>query len=277
MSKVAWNYIKPVSQPKDLKGIQPGKLPESLLRPVKGGGKMHWIAAAAWDAMVEKAKADGIELKPTSSGDTYRSYESQLAAFKQRYTKTPNKNATRTFEGVKWYKKDPKLASLAAPGTSQHNSGLAVDVHSASEPKRLKWLIDNVKDFGFSWEVVPEEPWHLRYCDGDNPPPAVVSYMERNNIKKPAGGATTASVPAAGGTNPAAGKDDGGDLDPGDSGPRVTKLQEELKARGFYKGAVDGLFGKNTESAVIQYKKSKGYGNGPKAGVRVLKDFGIGL
>lgn len=273
MSKVAWDYIKPVTQPKDLKGIAPGKLPESLLRPVKGGGKMHWIAACAWDAMVEKAKADGIELKPVSSGDTYRTYESQLAAFKQRYTTEPNGNATRTFEGKKWYKKDPKLASLAAPGTSQHNTGLAVDVHTAGEPKRLNWLIANVKDFGFSWEVVPEEPWHLRYCDGDNPPAAVKAYMEKNGVTAPAVGAPSASVPAAS----SATKDDGGDLDPGDSGPRVTKLQEELAERGFFKGAIDGLFDKDTEEAVIAYKKSKGYGEGAKAGKRVLDDLGIGL
>jgi hypothetical protein len=273
MSKVAWDYIKPVTQPKDLKGIAPGKLPESLLRPVKGGGKMHWIAASAWDAMVEKAKADGVELKPVSSGDTYRTYESQLAAFKQRYTTTPNGNATRTFEGKKWYKKDPKLASLAAPGTSQHNTGLAVDVHTAGEPKRLNWLIANVKDFGFSWEVVPEEPWHLRYCDGDNPPAAVKAYMEKNGVTALAAGAPSASAPAAS----SATKDDGGDLDPGDSGPRVTKLQEELAERGFFKGAIDGLFDKDTEAAVVAFKKSKGYGEGPKAGKRVLDDLGIGL
>jgi len=275
MSKVTWDYIKPVTQPKDLKGIAPGKLPESLLRPVKGGGKMHWIAACAWDAMVEKAKADGVELKPVSAGDTYRTYESQLAAFKQRYTKDPNGNATRTFEGVKWYKKDPKLASLAAPGTSQHNTGLAVDVHTAGEPKRLNWLIANVKDFGFSWEVVPEEPWHLRYCDGDNPPAAVKAYMEKNGVTAPVAGAKS-SAPAAG-SSASATKDDGGDLDPGDSGPRVTKLQEELAERGFYKGAPDGQFGKKTEEAVIAYKKSKGFGEGPKAGKRVLGDLGIGL
>jgi len=78
-------------------------------------GKLHWAAAYAWLAMCEAAKAEGVELKPTSAADTYRTYESQLAAFKQRYTTTPNGNATRTFEGKKWYKKDPKLASLAAP------------------------------------------------------------------------------------------------------------------------------------------------------------------
>jgi LAS superfamily LD-carboxypeptidase LdcB len=62
------------------------------------------------------------------------------------------------------------MAMLATPGKSQHNLGLAVDVHSASEPKRLNWLIANVKEFGFSWEVVPSEPWHLRYVSGDNAP-----------------------------------------------------------------------------------------------------------
>ena len=274
--KVAWDYIKPVTQPKDLKGVTPGKIPDSLLRPVKGGGKMHWIAACAWDAMVEKAKADGVELKPTSAGDTYRTYESQLAGFRQRYQLEPIPGATtRTFEGKKRYLKKGN-APLAAPGTSQHNTGLAVDVHSASEPKRLNWLIANVKDFGFSWEVVPEEPWHLRYCDGDNPPPAVKAYMEKNGVTAPAVGAPTASAPAAG-ASAQAGKDDGGDLDPGDSGPRVTKLQEELAERGFYKGAFDGQFGQKTADAVVAFKKANNLPAGPKAGARVLALLGIGL
>lgn len=177
MSKVAWNYIVPIVMPADLKGIQPGKLPENLLRPIPGGGKLHWRAADAWNAMVAKAKADGLELKPTSSGDLYRSYDSQLAAFKQRYVLKPIKGtSTKSFEGKTWYLKKG-MAMLATPGKSNHNLGIAVDVHSAGEPKRLNWLIANVKDFGFSWEVVPSEPWHLRYVCGDNPPPAVVSFV----------------------------------------------------------------------------------------------------
>ena len=274
MSKVEWDIVVPVKQPADLKGVQPGKLPESLLRPATGGGKLHWLCAAAWAAMCEAAKADGVELKPVSAGDTYRTYESQLTAFKQRYTDVPNGNQTRTFEGKKWYKKDPKLASLAAPGTSQHNTGLAVDVHTAAEPKRLKWLIANVRKFGFSWEVVPEEPWHLRYTEGDNPPQAVSDYMAKNGIAKPNPGAPAATkqADAVGGS-----KDDGGDLDPGDSGPRVTKLQEELAERGFYNGAFDGQFGDKTQEAVVAYKKAKGFGEGPKAGKRVLDDLGIGM
>jgi len=279
MPKVAWNIIVPVKQPKDLKGIKPGKLPEKLLRPAVGGGKLHWLTAAAWAAMVEAAKVDKIVLKPTSSGDTYRSYDSQLAAFKQRYTQIPNGNSTRTFEGKKWYKKSPKLASLAAPGTSQHNTGLAVDVHTAGEPKRLNWLIANVRKFGFSWEVVPEEPWHLRYTEGDNPPAAVAEYMSRNGISAPVAGAKPDIAPATSIVTKLKKmfKDDGGDLDPGDSGPRVTKLQEELAERGFYKSAPDGDFGPKTAAAVIAFKKSKGFGRGAKVGNRVLKNLGVGL
>lgn len=152
---------------------------------------------------------------------------------------------------------------------------MAVDVHTAGEPKRLKWLIANVRKFGFSWEVVPEEPWHLRYTEGDNPPAAVAEFMAKNNIQKPSGLAAPAASTAAAGA-PAV-KDDGGDLDPGDSGPRVTKLQEELAERGFYKGKADGDFGPKTKAAVIAYKQAKGFGAGPKAGKRVLDDLGIGL
>ena len=109
MAKVAWDYIVPVKLPADLKGVTPGKLPANLLVSIEGGGKLHWLAAAAYCAMDEKAKADGVELKPTSAGDTYRTYESQLAGFKQRYQLEEIAGAsTRTFEGKKWYLKKRK-------------------------------------------------------------------------------------------------------------------------------------------------------------------------
>jgi LAS superfamily LD-carboxypeptidase LdcB len=178
--KVAWDYVVDIVMPPDLKGVTPGKLPDSILTPVPTGGKLHHRAADAWFAMVAKAKADGIELKPTSSGDLYRTYESQLAGFKQRYQLEEIPGAsTRTFEGKKWYLKKGN-APLAAPGSSKHNLGLAVDIANASEPKRLNWLIANLKDFGFSWEVVPEEPWHIRLVTGPNPTPAVQAYLTAN-------------------------------------------------------------------------------------------------
>ena len=133
--------------------------------------------------MRDKAFADGIKpFKPTSAGDTYRTLAMQTTSFLQRYQKQPIEGAsTRTWEGVKWYKKSPTLASLAAPGTSQHNLGIAVDIWSASGP-RFEWMLANALNFGFSWEVVPEEPWHLRYTQGDNVPPAVQAWLDSKKV-----------------------------------------------------------------------------------------------
>lgn len=262
---VKWNIVVPVKQPADLKGVAPGKLPDNLLKPIKGGGRLHWRAADAWDAMVEAAKADGIELKPVSSGDTYRTFESQLAVFRQRYQKEPIEGAqTRTFEGVKWYKKDPKLASLAAPGTSQHNSGLAVDVHTASGA-RLEWLIDNVRKFGFSWEVVPEEPWHLRYTEGDNPPQAVIDYVAKNGGATPQPVAQITPQPAPQATPAPAANNDGPKVDPATlpvltkdyKGGAVRRAQRLLEKHGV-KCLQDGDFGPKTQQAVRQFQTSKG-------------------
>jgi hypothetical protein len=248
MSKVAWDYIVPVKLPKDLQGIEPGKLPAHLLRSVPGGGKLHHIASYAWEAMVDRAKKEGVVLKPTSSGDTYREYEFQKRGFLQRYQLQPIPGrSTKTFEGKTWYLKKG-MAMLATPGKSQHNLGLAVDVHSASDPKRLKWLIANVKDFGFSWEVVPSEPWHLRYVCGDNVPAAVLEFAGGSlpNISAPANSAPKAqkSVAPASSTN-----DDDSD---------AKKLQRALKQKGFYKGKVDGDIGQKTKEAIKAFKVANG-------------------
>ena len=254
MAKLAWDYIVPVVLPKDLKGIEPGKLPANLLKAVPGGGKMHWIAAAAWTAMVEKAKAAGVELKPTSSGDTYRTYESQKSGFLTRYTLEPVAGtSTKTFEGKTWYLKKG-MAMLATPGKSQHNLGLAVDVHSASEPKRLNWLIANVKEFGFSWEVVPSEPWHLRYVAGDNIPASVKAWMDANGVVAPAAGAPVTAAEARG---------------------EHTALQEALKAKGFYKGNVDGVMSPALQEAVKAFKVANKLGADFVVGPKVKALLGL--
>lgn len=231
MSKVAWDYIVPVKLPADLKGVTPGELPEKLLRNVEGGGKLHHLASYAWEAMCSKAKSQGVQLKPTSSGDLYRSYESQKKGFLTRYQLEPVVGtSTKTFEGKTWYLKKG-MAMLATPGKSQHNLGLAVDVASASEPKRLNWLIANVKEFGFSWEVVPSEPWHLRYVCGDEVPASVIAFQ---------GG----SIPTLSVTAPTP-KTDSADH---------KGLQEALKAKGFYKGTIDGLMSDALKEAIKAFK-----------------------
>jgi hypothetical protein len=282
MGKVSWDYIVPVTLPSDLKGIEPGKLPAHLLKPIAGGGKLHWIAAAAWMAMVEKAKAEGIELKPTSAGDTYREYELQKKGFLQRYQLEPIPGqSTKTFEGKTWYLKKG-MAMLATPGKSQHNLGLAVDVHSAAEPKRIQWLIDNVKEFGWSWEVVPSEPWHIRYVNGDKIPAAVAMYMERNGITKPAVSASPAPAAAAKQTAPAVAPK-AAPAAPAAEEPEakmtkkdIDQIQKALKAKGFFEGEITGVMSPETRNAIKAFKKANGFKivNGI-AGGAFLKKLGL--
>ena len=254
--KVAWDYIVKVTLPSDLKGVTPGKLSASQLVSVPGGGKLHRLAAQAWMAMVAKAKADGLVLKPTSSGDLYREYEMQKRGFLQRYQLEPIKGAsTKTFEGKTWYLKKG-YAMLATPGKSQHNLGLAVDVHSAGEPKRINWLIANVKDFGFSWEVVPSEPWHIRYVCGDAVPPAVQAWVDANPSSAPAPAA--AAVPAT----------------PAPAAPAAPRKPAKKSGPPAYPGAI--LQQGSTGAAVKLVQKKLGIsvtGTYDAATVRAIKKF----
>lgn len=173
--------VRPVKLPADLKGVTPGKLPDDLLRGIEGKGRLHHLAADAYEAMDEAANADGVDLSPTSQADTYRSLETQEYAFYQRYTDTPNPKQAKTkpkiYKGKAWYKKSPKLADLAVPGQSQHNLGLAVDIANASG-KRLEWLLANEHKYGFSHEL-DSEPWHIRYVDGDEVPQLVKEWKAK--------------------------------------------------------------------------------------------------
>lgn len=146
--------------PKPLKGVRYGFVPDELLSPIKPYGRLYLEAAKAWEAMRRAARADGVVLKPTGSGDTYRSYEMQARAFLQRYQREPIVGAsTRTWDGVKWYKKSEKLADLATPGKSWHNLALACDVANASGII-LDWLMAHEIDYGFCHEM-DREPWHI--------------------------------------------------------------------------------------------------------------------
>jgi len=259
--KVEWDIIVPVKLPISLKNVEPGKLHPSLLRDIPQGGKLHYLAADAWNAMVDAAKKDGIELKPTSSGDTYRSYDAQKAGFLQRYQLQPITNqSTKTFEGKTWYLKKG-MAMLATPGKSQHNLGLAVDIHTAGETKRLKWLIANVLKFGFSWEVVPSEPWHIRYTEGDAVPQAVKDWLLLN--PKPASifGTTTEQKSVAENKQEVV-KGGSPGVDPAslpiisnpNKGNAVKRLQNLLTKKGFAAGA-DGDFGNVTEGMVKKFQQ----------------------
>ena len=260
--RTEWDYIVEVKLPVALKGIEPGKLHPSLLRDIPGGGKLFYLAADAWLAMVEAAKADGVELKPTSSGDLYRTYESQKAGFLTRYTlENTGTGSTKTFEGKTWYLKKG-MAMLATPGKSQHNLGLAVDIANASDKKRINWLIANVEKFGWSWEVVPSEPWHIRYVCGDAVPQAVKDYVVRNPRpggpfgsvadQKAAAEAKTAA-PAANAAAAVAKRT----VKQGSAGPLVKEAQTLLVKHGVA-CKIDGDFGPKTAQLVKDFQTKNG-------------------
>ncbi len=256
--RTEWDYIVPVKMPAALKSVEPGKLHASLLRDIPTGGKLFYLAADAWNAMVEAAKADGVELKPTSSGDLYRSYDSQKAGFLSRYSlQDTGTGSTKTFEGKTWYLKKG-MAMLATPGKSQHNLGLAVDIANASEKKRINWLIANVEKFGWSWEVVPSEPWHIRYVCGDAVPQAVKDYVARNpKAGSPFGSveeqkaAIVAKTAAPAANVEAAAKKRV--VKQGSAGPVVKEVQTLLVKHGVV-CKIDGDFGPKTAQLVKNFQ-----------------------
>lgn len=178
--------VLPLIMPSDLKSESNGNLKPSLLRDIKApNGKLHHLAATAWNALQLAAYFDGVELKHVGA---YRPLSEQIALFNNRYEaqrtgRVPE--VTRTYNGKTWYLKKG-MAPAGSPSTSNHGWGLAIDVASASGP-RLAWLLgdgfmtSNALKFGFSWEVksgANAEAWHIRYVCGDKLPEAVLASIE---------------------------------------------------------------------------------------------------
>lgn len=172
----------------------------------RAGIYLNETALKALSAMFNEAKACGIKNLDVTSG--YRSYSYQESLF--------NRNCNRTFHwvcaddscGEDWIGKDDNCPtcgaattktvpitreeqeasvslSSCAPGTSDHQTGLAVDIVQTSLPYKYslliqefgetdagKWLAENCYRFGFVLRF-PEgkeditgiiyEPWHFRY------------------------------------------------------------------------------------------------------------------
>ena len=111
-------------------------------------------ARNAFNKMKSDAKNLGLSLC-ISSG--YRSYKEQQLL----YNKYISKNGIKATD-----------ISVAKPGHSEHQTGLAFDLHISEETKEYNWLKDNAHLYGFIIRY-PEgkqaitgfkfEPWHIRY------------------------------------------------------------------------------------------------------------------
>ena len=146
--------------------------PRDLVEPkVLGGGeatRMRPEAAAALEEMFAAAKEEGLFLAAVSG---YRSYGQQASIFDRKLQKVDRQTAQRT---------------VAPPGCSEHQLGLAMDLGTKKEIRLTaafgdtpegRWVAANAHRFGFilrykaEWEDVTGyawEPWHIRYVGKDH-------------------------------------------------------------------------------------------------------------
>ena len=239
--------IRPIQMPADLRSKSNGRLPASILRPITGGGTLHHIAAAAWEELVHAAAQDNIELRHVGA---YRSYDQQVALFRQRYQTTPSgSKTTRRWNGTTYYLRTG-VAPSATPGTSNHGWGLAIDIAHIGSGGRLDWLIDNAPRMGWSWEL-QSEPWHIRLVD----PTQTETKPEPKKIAQ--------ALPVR-------------DLRRGDTGSDVQKLQWALVDAGYViEGAGNGIFGPRTEAAVRAFQADSGLAADGIVGPRTRARLGI--
>ena len=109
-------------------------------------------------AMIEAARADGLELMVSSA---YRSYDYQAGVYRRHVDQLGAEEADRV---------------SARPGHSQHQLGTTIDFGSISdgygETANGRWMAANAWRFGFSLSYLggqqhatgyDYEPWHFRY------------------------------------------------------------------------------------------------------------------
>lgn len=130
--------------------------------------KMRQEAASALEEMFEAAEGDSILLAGVSA---YRSHSTQKTLF-ERYVKRDGLEKARTYS--------------AFPGTSEHETGLAIDVSGSdgkcaaadcfADTQEALWLEKHAHEYGFIIRYLKGkeeitgyqyEPWHLRYVGKD--------------------------------------------------------------------------------------------------------------
>lgn len=128
---------------------------------------VHSAMVSNLQKMFADAKAAGLRLY-ISSG--YRSISHQQTIFNKKVNYYLNKGYARGQAEIEAAK------VVAKPRTSEHNSGLAIDLNGVRDDfyttKEYKWLMENAAKYGFILRYSKEkihitniiyEPWHFRY------------------------------------------------------------------------------------------------------------------
>lgn len=125
--------------PVELKSYGNGTVPASALSTVAGTSHSLWEPAArSLEALRSAAAAEGVTIGIT---DSYRTYDTQVDLVRRKGLYSQGGLA-------------------AAPGTSMHGWGVAVDLQLDSTAQA--WMRQNGGRFGYV-ENVPREPWHWQY------------------------------------------------------------------------------------------------------------------
>lgn len=126
--------------PNSLKPYGNGRVPPSALKEIEGvGGHRLWAPAAdSFDALRRAAARDGVTIGIT---DSYRTYDTQVDLVRRKGLYSQGGLA-------------------AAPGTSRHGWGIALDLKLDASAQA--WMRTHAAEFGFH-ENVAREPWHWEY------------------------------------------------------------------------------------------------------------------
>ena len=125
--------------PAELEAYGNGRIPPQALQRIgRGEHRLYGPAATACARLLADARRDGVEIGVT---DSYRSYDSQVDLVRRKGLYS---------EG----------GLAAAPGTSKHGWGLALDLDLDSRAQA--WMRTNAGRYGFV-EDTPREPWHWAY------------------------------------------------------------------------------------------------------------------
>lgn len=153
--------------------LQRDFVPDNLVTVSYTEEKLTEVAAKQMTAMIRDLEKEGYTILPLSG---YRSYDRQQTLFDRKVFELIQADKSLTKEKAE--KKAIEFVEL--PGTSEHQTGLAMDVAlrddetdpPMEETPEGKWLIDNVYRYGFivrypdtgdAKKDVSYEPWHLRY------------------------------------------------------------------------------------------------------------------
>jgi N-acetylmuramoyl-L-alanine amidase len=208
-----------------------------------GDAAYPFVPPAAKLALEKAIKRRGIKLVVNSA---YRTLAQQMLLFN-------------------WRGNNPN--PVAAPGTSNHQSGLALDIED-----RAGWL-----PFlqGSGWQPLRNDPPHIDYQGAgarDLRKATILAFQQLWNKNHPTeeigdDGLWGDETESALNRSPAMGFA----IAPWDDKPRnlrlsrplmegsdVRKLQEKLKAAGFTISVADGVFGPGTDTAVKEFQKQKG-------------------